>query len=354
MNTIWVLGAGQLGAMLKQAANPLGLDVRPVDIETDEILHLDQNDIVTAEREEWPQTKATSQLASHKNFVNLQTFPQLADRLTQKQWLDRLELATAPWFPVEGTTTAAELHAKLGDRVLLKRRRGGYDGKGQHWLTQSDATQIPEDWHNQAIAEQAIPFDEEVSLVGVRGRNGEHHFYPLTLNLHINGILYASIAPLERLSSLQQKAESMLTKLMDALDYVGVMAMECFRVGDDLLINELAPRVHNSGHWTQTGASVCQFENHIRAVAGLPLSQTSVKNRSLMVNLIGTPLNYRWINETAAELYWYRKEVRPGRKVGHLNFCSDNKEKLQHSLLQLKSMLPEPYPKALDWLISHL
>jgi 5-(carboxyamino)imidazole ribonucleotide synthase len=352
MSVLWVLGAGQLGAMLKQAGTPLGIDVRPVDIESTDTLALQPTDIVTAEREEWPETVATKQLATHNNFVNLSTFPQLADRLTQKQWLDRLELATAPWFPVEAGSTATTAHKTLGERVLLKRRRGGYDGKGQYWLKQSENIDIPEDWKGYAIAEQAINFDEEVSIVGVRGRDGETHFYPLTLNLHINGILYASISPLERLKPLQNKAEAMLSKLMDALDYVGVMAMECFRVGDDLLINELAPRVHNSGHWTQAGASVCQFENHVRAVTGLPLAVAEIKNQSMMVNLIGVDLDYQWLNIQDLELYWYKKEVRPGRKVGHLNFCSGNLELLQTALAALK--LPAPYPEALDWLAQNL
>jgi 5-(carboxyamino)imidazole ribonucleotide synthase len=352
MSILWVLGAGQLGAMLKQAGTPLGIDVRPVDIESTETLPLAENDIVTAEREEWPETVATKQLATHSNFINLQTFPQLADRLTQKQWLDRLELATAPWFPVESDSTAQYAYQTLGDRVLMKQRRGGYDGKGQYWLKQSEATEIPEDWKGSAIAEQAINFDEEVSLVGVRGKNGESYFYPLTLNLHINGILYASISPLERLKPLQGKAEAMLSKLMETLDYVGVMAMECFRVGDELLINELAPRVHNSGHWTQAGASTCQFENHVRAVTGLPLTPAEVKSQSMMVNLIGIDLDYEWLKIKSLELYWYKKEVRPGRKVGHLNFCSNDLNVLHDALTKLE--LPEPYPEALVWLNNNL
>ena len=353
MSKIWVLGAGQLGAMLKQAANPLGLDVEAVDIESQAQLNLAADDIVTAEREEWPSTPATNQLATHANFVNLQTFPQLADRLTQKQLLDKLELATAPWLPVTEETSAEQLHQDLGERVLLKQRRGGYDGKGQHWLKSSQPSPVPSDWKGCAIAEQGIKFDEEVSLVGVRGKSGETFFYPLTLNLHIDGILYASIAPLKRLAELQAKAEGMLAKLMNDLDYVGVMAMECFRVGDQLMINELAPRVHNSGHWTQAGASTDQFENHMRAVAGLPLAQAQIKNQSMMVNLIGVPVNYNWLAISGLELYWYKKEVRVGRKVGHLNFCSGDNTALIKALTELED-LPAPYDQALAWLTEHL
>jgi len=353
MSKIWVLGAGQLGAMLKQAATPLGLDVEAIDIESQAKLDLADDDIVTAEREEWPSTQATDQLATHANFVNLQTFPQLADRLTQKQLIDKLELATAPWFEVKQDTSAEQLHQDLGERVLLKQRRGGYDGKGQHWLKQSQDSHVPDDWKGCAIAEQGINFDEEVSLVGVRGKSGETFFYPLTLNLHINGILYASLAPLERLAPLQAKAQKMLAKLMDELEYVGVMAMECFRVGDQLMINELAPRVHNSGHWTQAGASVNQFENHMRAVAGLPLAPAVIKNQSMMVNLIGVPVNYNWLAIPGLELYWYKKEVRVGRKVGHLNACSGDRDVLLNALTELKT-LPEPYDQALAWLSKQL
>ena len=157
--------------------------------------------------------------------------------------------------------------------MLLKRRTGGYDGRGQHWLKQSQTTEIPADWRNEAIAEQAINFDEEVSLVGCRTADGQCHFYPLALNLHQDGILMASISPLARLDHLQQQAQAILAKIMAALEYVGVMAMECFRVGDRLLVNELAPRVHNSGHWTQAGCHISQFELHLRALARLPVPQ---------------------------------------------------------------------------------
>ncbi|MCT7655757.1 ATP-grasp domain-containing protein [Oceanimonas sp. NS1] len=173
--------------------------------------------------------------------MNLNTFPILADRYTQKSLIDKLGLATAPWQLVQSDTSAEDLHNVLGERVLLKRRTGGYDGRGQHWLREPGRDAIPDDWHEQAIAEQAIDFDEEASIVGMRGADGQCYFYPLTLNLHVNGILLGSVSPLARLAHLQQEAERMLGTLMNDLDYVGVMAMECFRVGDHLLINELAP-----------------------------------------------------------------------------------------------------------------
>lgn len=351
---IWVLGAGQLGAMLQHAGMPLALDVRPVDINEVTAPALQPDDLVTAEREQWPDTLVTRTLAQHPHFINKQVFGRLADRKTQKELIDSLGLNTAPWRNVAGDISAAELHSQLGDRVLLKRRTGGYDGKGQHWLRTED-DQVPGDWQGEAIAEQAIAFDEEVSLVGVRNRAGDCVFYPLTLNLHLNGILYASIAPLSRLQHLQPQAEAMLGKLLSALDYVGVMAMECFRLGDQLLINELAPRVHNSGHWTQAGASISQFEYHLRATADLAIPKASVIGHNVMINLIGTAYNKDWLELSSARSYWYGKDVRPGRKVGHINICNGDINAIITTLSNLKQMLPEPfYAEAIQWSIKAL
>ena len=351
---VWVLGAGQLGAMLKHAAQPLGVDLRPVDIELDANLPLGDNDVITAEREQWPSTKATDQLAAHPNFVNQDVFGLVADRVTQKQLLDRLNLATAPWQLVANGDTAESLHCQYGERVLLKQRSGGFDGRGQHWLVNGQDSAIPDGWHTKVIAEQAIAFDEEVSVVGVRNRAGECHYYPLALNRHQDGILTVTLAPLARLKSLQNEAEIMLGKVMDELDYVGVMAMELFRVGERLLINELAPRVHNSGHWTQAGASISQFEYHVRATADLPLGPAVIKHNSVMINLIGIDYNLDWLALPGAEVFWYGKEVRPVRKVGHINFCMADKTQLISSLRLLQATLTDWYQPALDWAINEL
>ncbi|QEQ95543.1 5-(carboxyamino)imidazole ribonucleotide synthase [Neptunomonas concharum] len=354
MGKVWVLGAGQLGAMMRHAAMPLSIEVQPVDFNQSQEVVLAEEDVVTAEIELWPETPATQTLAAHPNFANKAVFPRLADRYTQKQLLDELNIATAPWQLVCEKTESESLFSALGDTVLLKRRTGGYDGRGQFWLKQAEATAVPEGWHNEAIAEKKIPFDEEVSIVGVRDREGNMFFYPLTLNLHVNGILMASIAPLERLGKLQKEAEGMLRKLLSSLDYVGVMAMECFRVGDHLMVNELAPRVHNSGHWTQAGTSISQFEYHVRAVAGLPLANAVVKGQSVMINLIGVARDNRWIGVDAAELYWYGKEVREGRKVGHINLTQPSLSALNSALGKLKPMFPEPYPQVFEWVEKNL
>ena len=351
---IWVLGAGQLGAMLQHAGMPLALDVRPVDIDEMTAPQLQAHDLVTAEREQWPETLVTQTLAQHPQFINKHVFGRLADRKTQKELIDSLGLGTAPWRNVDGDICADELYHQLGDRVLLKRRTGGYDGKGQHWLRSQD-DHVPPDWQGEAIAEQAIAFDEEVSLIGIRNRAGQCVFYPLTLNLHLNGILYASIAPLTRLQPLQAEAEAMLSKLLTKLEYVGVMAMECFRLGDQLLINELAPRVHNSGHWTQAGASISQFEYHLRAIADLAIPPATIAGHNIMINLIGTDYNPEWLSLPSARLYWYGKEVRPGRKVGHINISNTNVVDIRTTLTHLQKMLPEAaYAEAISWSLKAL
>lgn len=349
---IWVLGAGQLGAMLKHAGMPLDLDVRPIDINEATAPVLADDDLVTAEREQWPDTLVTHTLAQHPRFINQNIFGRLADRKTQKELIDSLGIATAPWRNVAGDITANELRDQLGERVLLKRRTGGYDGRGQHWL-RTDDDQVPDDWQGEAIAEQAINFDEEVSLVGVRNAAGDCVFYPLTLNLHLNGILYASVASLPRLQPLQAQAKEMLGNILNALDYVGVMAMETFRVGDKLLINELAPRVHNSGHWTQAGASISQFEYHLRAVAGMPTPEPQIIGHNVMINLIGTEYNPAWRDLSYARTYWYGKEVRQGRKVGHINILGNNITEVRETLVLLGDVLPEHhYSQAIEWSLA--
>ncbi|MBD2857840.1 5-(carboxyamino)imidazole ribonucleotide synthase [Spongiibacter sp. KMU-158] len=354
MQTVWVLGAGQLGAMLQQAAYPLALRVVPLEPEATELPEIKDGDVVTVEREQWPVTPMTEFLSQQPSFMNAGIFGRIADRLYQKQMLDELEIATAPWREVQESSSAEQLHTELGEDVLLKRRTGGYDGKGQFWLYQDQGDEVPSDWLGHAIAEQKIPFEEELSLVGARDSSGKTVFYPLTLNLHSDGILMASVAPVNRVSHLQAQAEAMLSKIMDASNYVGVMAMECFRVGDQLMVNELAPRVHNSGHWTQAGACVNQFEMHLRAVSGLPIKAPEVRGQSVMINIIGIERDRHWLEIPCARTYWYGKEVRKGRKVGHINVNHPQKAAVQAALTELAAYLPEHYQTALDWVQKEL
>lgn len=349
MKPVCVLGNGQLGRMLRQAGEPLGIAVYPVGIDAEPEAVPYQNSVITAEIERWPETALTRELATHSAFVNRDIFPRLADRLTQKQLLDQLGLATAPWQLLASAAEWPQVFASLGELAIVKRRVGGYDGRGQWRLRPGQEAELPADAYGECIVEQGINFSGEVSLVGARGHDGRSVFYPLTHNLHEDGILRTSVALPQPNPALQQQAEQMLAAILNELNYVGVMAMECFIVGDRLLINELAPRVHNSGHWTQNGASISQFELHLRAILGLPLPQPVVSTPSVMVNLIGTAVNPQWLSLPLVHLHWYEKEVRPGRKVGHLNLNDPSAADLRQALQALAPLLPGEYQSGLAW-----
>ena len=349
MKPVCVLGNGQLGRMLRQAGEPLGIAVYPIGIDAEPEAVPYQNSVITAEIERWPETALTRELATHSAFVNRDIFPRLADRLTQKQLLDQLGLATAPWQLLASAAEWPQVFASLGELAIVKRRVGGYDGRGQWRLRPGQEAELPADAYGECIVERGINFSGEVSLVGARGHDGRSVFYPLTHNLHEDGILRTSVALPQPNPALQQQAEQMLAAILNELNYVGVMAMECFIVGDRLLINELAPRVHNSGHWTQNGASISQFELHLRAILGLPLPQPVVSTPSVMVNLIGTAVNEQWLSLPLVHLHWYEKEVRPGRKVGHLNLNDPSAADLRQALQALAPLLPGEYQSGRAW-----
>lgn len=354
MKPVCVLGNGQLGRMLRQAGEPLGIAVYPVGIDAEPEAVPFQNSVITAEVERWPETALTRELASHTGFVNRDIFPRLADRLTQKQLLDQLGLATAPWQLLADASEWNSIYANIGELAIVKRRVGGYDGRGQWRFRQGEETALPEDCYGECIVEQGINFSGEVSLVGARSHDGKTVFYPLTHNLHQDGILRTSVALPTPNAAQQQQAESMLAAIMNELGYVGVMAMECFVVAEGLLINELAPRVHNSGHWTQNGASISQFELHLRAILDLPLPTPVVSTPSVMVNLIGTDVNNEWLSQPLVNLHWYEKEVRAGRKVGHLNLNDANPLLLKDNLQALVPMLPAEYASGIAWALEKL
>ncbi|AOM42583.1 5-(carboxyamino)imidazole ribonucleotide synthase [Xenorhabdus hominickii] len=349
MKPVCVLGNGQLGRMLRQAGEPLGIAVYPVGLNAEPEAVPYRSSVITAEIERWPETALTRELAHHRDFVNRDIFPQLADRLPQKQLLDTLGLATAPWRLLSDASQWPQLFAELGDFIIVKRRTGGYDGRGQWRIRPGDEAELPPEIYGECIVEQGIPFSGEVSLIGARNAKGESVFYTLTHNLHQEGILRTSVALPNTDNRLQQQAETMLSTIMNHLNYIGVMAMECFIVGDNLLINELAPRVHNSGHWTQNGASISQFELHLRAILDLPIPQPEIFAPSVMINLIGTEINLAWLSLSLVCLHWYEKEVHPGRKVGHLNLTHADKSILKAELQRLASLLPAEYQSGLEW-----
>lgn len=352
---IYVLGNGQLGRMLRYAGAPLDIEVKPLAFDAP-VFELEQNSIITAEIARWAETPLTQLLGNHKNFVNLNVFGTTADRFTQKSLLDKLQLSTSPWQLLESAEQWQSVFSNVGEKLVVKRRTGGYDGRGQWIVTQDSIDQITPDLFGEVIAEKFIPFDGEISIVGARFRDGSTRFYPISHNLQQNGILRYSVCDvnLPNQQTYQTQAEQMLGTIMQDLEYVGVMAMECFVVGDTLLINELAPRVHNSGHWTQLGCSISQFELHLRALLDLPTPQLKQIAPSVMVNLIGIEHNNAWLEVPFSQLHWYGKEVRAGRKVGHINLCHPEQAQLIQLLEQLRPYLTDDFHSGLDWAINKL
>ena len=352
---VYVLGNGQLGRMLRYAGAPLDIEVKPLAFDAP-VFEIDPNSIITAEIERWADTPLTKLLGNHPNFVNLNVFGKLADRFTQKSLLDELNLPTSKWKLLENAEQWQDIFQHIGEKVVVKRRTGGYDGRGQWIVTQDSIHQITPELFGEVIAEKFIPFDGEISIVGARFRDGSTRFYPISHNLQQNGILRYSVSDvnLPNQTLYQQQAEQMLSAVMQKLEYVGVMAMECFVVGEKLLINELAPRVHNSGHWTQLGCSISQFELHLRALLDLPTPALKQIAPSVMVNLIGIEHNNQWLNLPFSQLHWYGKEVRAGRKVGHINLTHPNKSRLIELLEQLRPSLTEDFHSGLDWAINKL
>ncbi|MGK2946457.1 MAG: 5-(carboxyamino)imidazole ribonucleotide synthase [Candidatus Malihini olakiniferum] len=349
MKPVCVLGNGQLGRMLRQAGEPLGISVYLVGRDTEPESVPFHQAFITAEIEYWPETALTRELAEHAAFVNREIFPRLADRLMQKQLLDSLQLPTTPWQLLTAEQEWPAIFTRLGELAIVKRRVGSYDGCGQWRLDYETVHTLPQECYGECIVEKRIAFSGEVSMVGARNADKHCVFYPLTHNLHEDGILRASVALPDPDTRMQKQAETMLTAIMNALGYVGVMAMECFIVDNFLLINELAPRMHNSGHWTQNGASISQFELHLRAILDLPLPKPVIDAPAVMINLIGIKVNQDWLSLPLVHLHWYDKKVRPRRKVGHLNLTHSDRIQLQHTLQSLIPLLPEAYHSGLRW-----
>lgn len=344
-----MLGTGQLGAMLQHAGQRIGIDVRLLDVDAGVLPEKGVH--ITAEREHWPVNQLTGALQRHPGWLNGAALAELSNRIRQKRLLDEIGLPTAPWCVLQTGMTQAALHQQLGPDIFLKRATGGYDGRGQQRLTAGCDSEFAT-WADDAVAEKAICFDTEVSIIGARGHDGRIVCYRLTENCHDNGVLAISLSRDGRFDRLQRSAEHMLHRVMHRLSYVGVMAIECFLVGDQLLVNEIAPRVHNSGHWTQAGASISQFELHLRAVCGLPLPQPEQTGCSMMINLLGLSYNTAWIRHGASQLHWYGKLLQPGRKMGHINFCHADATPLADWLTALE--LPAKYQTAREWALVRL
>lgn len=351
---ILVLGGGQLGLMMAEAAARLGLVVDRYDPERDLLLPgtsdmtvkmdadhcLARYSAITAEREAFPDTGASRFLAHSSKCVTRTALEVLPDRLLQKQMLDKLGIATSPWRPMdkEGDLTAA---LEEQGPVVIKARTGGYDGRGLWMVDDADHDAPVDELQGRAIIERKIPFQRELSVVGARSADGTTVFYPLVRNWHVDGILRLTVAPARAVSSnLQAEAEKALSSIMSELEYVGVMAVEFFHHDGHLLVNEIAPRVHNSGHWSQDGTDLGQFELHVRSVLGLPVPQPELLGASAMVNLIGVAFDNDWLSRPGT-VHWYGKEVRPGRKVGHVNLVANTHAALREQLSAWLDVLPE-------------
>ena len=356
--TIGILGGGQLGYMLALAGYPLDLHFRFLDPSpqapvgriaprvTAEYTDWEALDkfahglaLVTYEFENVPVEAARRLARRLPVYPPPQALETAQDRLNEKSLFERLGIPTTEFVAVDSPEDFAQAIRRMGLPAVVKTRRLGYDGKGQWMLrTASDVETLKANFPSMPlILEKFVAFTRELSIIAVRGRSGETAFYPLVENHHRGGILRLSLAPAPRLSdALQKEAEDAARRILASLDYVGVLAVELFECGGHLLANEIAPRVHNSGHWSIEGAVTSQFENHLRAVAGLPLGETRTVGHSAMLNLIGeVPEAAELLAVPDAHLHLYGKAARPGRKVGHVTVRTDSAERLAARLRQL-------------------
>jgi len=343
-----ILGGGQLARMLALAAAPLGVKTLVVDSAPDAcaaqvapLLAADwtdyaalenfarQVDVVTFDFENVPAETAHWLAERVAVFPAPRALAVAQDRLAEKTLFRECGLDTPAFMAVDTRADLDRALATVGAPAILKTRRLGYDGKGQFRLrTLADADAAWAALGAQAVAhglilEAFVPFERELSVVAVRGRDGDFRTWPLTQNWHTDGVLSRSLAPAPAVDGLQQRATELARTLAERLAYVGVFALELFVKDGQLLGNEMAPRVHNSGHWTIEGALTSQFENHVRAVLGLPLGDTSARGLSAMFNWIGELPDAAPVLQ-AVDGHWhdYGKQPRPGRKVGHATVCA--------------------------------
>ena len=355
MTRVGIVGGGQLGMMLAEAGARIGIECTTLDptpdspasrvaraivgAYDDEVALAElaaAADVVTYEFENVPVSSAHFLAERVDVFPPPESLEFAQDRLLEKTLFTEVGLQVAPFAPVSSEEDLDEAMEDVGFPSILKTRRLGYDGKGQVRLTSPDGS--PDAWRAvgevPSILEAHVPFDRELSILGVRGRGGRAAFYPLVENVHRDGILRTSTAPAPGVpSELQDAAERHALVLMERLGHVGVLAIELFDTGDGLLANEMAPRVHNSGHWTIEGAATSQFENHLRAICGMELGPTAPSAFSAMVNLIGSmPDPGVFPNLPGVHLHAYGKQERPGRKLGHVTVVDEDRDALERSL----------------------
>jgi 5-(carboxyamino)imidazole ribonucleotide synthase len=341
LKRVGIIGGGQLARMLALAGHPLGIRCRILDPSAcppaiDVAEHVRGGyedpaaladlvagmDVVTCELEHVP----PAVLRTLDNQVRVlpcpQAFEVAGDRLAEKRFLRGLALATAEFVGAETESDVYEAADRLGLPLVLKTRTHGYDGRGQ-MLVRDDTelrAALAALGAGPMVAEGFVSFDRELSIVAVRAAGGEIRTYPLVENRHRDGILVSTLAPAPAITpAIEQAAGEIAASVLKALAYVGVLTVELFQRGDELLVNELAPRVHNSGHWTIEGAATSQFENHLRAILSLPLGSTSAIGASALINLLGdAPALERILELPDTHVHLYNKASRPLRKIGHV------------------------------------
>jgi 5-(carboxyamino)imidazole ribonucleotide synthase len=381
MKKVLILGAGQLARMMELAGTPLNLSIKALDVTNNNVVRplqpeitcsdlatgIVEAEVITAEFEHVAHDVLSQCELSGKLLPNSEAIKVGGDRRLEKVLLTSCNIANAKHYFVENKESFNKALELLSLPIIFKSALEGYDGKGQWRLKKiEDADSIWQEISdfiiNSAtsvkqgiVAEQMVAFQREVSLIGVRSISGEIATYPLTENHHTNGILSISVAENTN-NELQQQARVVFEAIAKKLNYVGIMAIEFFQVGNKLLVNEIAPRVHNSGHWTQQGADTCQFENHLRAICGLPLGNTTLIRPTAMVNIIGEDTIPNGVLAIpSARLHWYNKSKRAGRKMGHINISGNTELQLAQRLKILTKLLPaELFPELTDFTDQYL
>ena len=361
--TIGIFGGGQLGRMMAQAALPLNIQCTFFEANTDcpsailgQVISTQAEnglqdfiasaDVFSLEFENTPLADVDVLTKQKDLHPPRQALAIAQHRLSEKALFDELNIPVAPYKAVTSLDELKVAVSELGLPIVLKTSRGGYDGKGQFLLRAAD--QIDQAWlelgpAGELIAESFVTFSREVSIIAVRGQNGDVKTWSLAENHHHNGILSHSIVPAPNSADLQPVAKDYITRLLNHLNYVGVLTLELFVTDQGLYANEMAPRVHNSGHWSIEGAICSQFENHIRAVAGLPLGSTEVVRPTVMVNIIGQyPKSEDVLALKGAHLHLYNKTEREGRKIGHITLMPNDSTELTTLCRQLAKILPNP------------
>ena len=365
MTTVGILGGGQLARMLALSGAPLGLRFLVLDSTPDacatqcvpslEADYRDQAaltefaarvDVATFDFENVPAESARWLAQRIPVFPSPRALAVAQDRLAEKSLFRELGIDVPAFADITSRVQLDAALAEIGLPAILKTRRLGYDGKGQFRIrTAADAESAWQTLGAQAtsvglILEAFVPFQREISVVAVRGRDGEFRTWPLTENWHEDGVLSASLAPAIVDDAMAATAVENARRIAEALDYVGVFALELFVKDGRLMANEIAPRVHNSGHWTIEGSETSQFENHLRAVLGLPLGSTGMLGHACMLNWISQlPESHAVLVEPTGHWHDYGKEPRPGRKVGHATFRSDSVQELAAALQRVGQAL---------------